>query len=374
MNRMPWLVGSLLGLLLALGLRWFLLNHDRVPEQVELPPRGEARYNTLFALQETLRALSIEVRARPTLQLDEMQLQPGDLLVLASDVRSFGEDDAAALRAFVESGGALLLAAPEGEGVSDAPLLSQLGIALVEVGDESCPDWQRALAASAAAICGSYRLRLLDYADSAPGLRVGTEEHGYALLEGWLGEGRWRALSSIEVLSRKALAEPANRALVEAWLLPLLPEDGAVHLVYAVDVPPFYVLLVRQGWPLLLPLLLALLAWLWQRSQRLGPLLGLPAPDRRALLEHLRAAAEFLFRRGEGKRLHAALHRRFLHELRRDHPALAALQGDALISAVAQHWRLPVDAVRQALYPTQLDQPARFVEAVRTLTHLRAPA
>ena len=42
-------------LIIALGVAWFLHTHERVSDTVDLPPRGEAAYNPLYALRETLR-------------------------------------------------------------------------------------------------------------------------------------------------------------------------------------------------------------------------------------------------------------------------------------------------------------------------------
>lgn len=363
------LVTALVGLVAGLGLHWFFSSYDRIEKEVELPPRGAARYNTLFALQTTLESMGLEVRARPSLNLPAMGLTAEDLLILASDIRTFGDEDVAALTDFILEGGRLAFAAPDAEGGEDAPLLDALGVDLVKVG--KCSDWHRLLTGSTSTRCATYALQSVEEGPSVIGQKLGDASSGYRLIEGGYGEGRWRALSSLRPVGRRAMRTAENRDLAMAWILPLVPERGVVHLVFSVDVPPLYVILVQSGWPVLLPLLLALLAWLWRRGQRLGPVIGLEKPDRRALLEHLQAAAEFLFRRRAGKQLHGALHRRFLAELRRDHPDIAALQGDELVRAVAQRWGLPAEHVRTALYPPELDRPASFVEAMRTLTQLR---
>ncbi|MCB1553506.1 MAG: hypothetical protein KDJ14_06820 [Xanthomonadales bacterium] len=363
------LVTVIVGLVAGLGLHWFFSNFDRVEREVELPPRGAARYNTLFALQHAIEGMGVEVRARPSLDLAAMALSADDLLILASDVRTFGALDVAELADFVADGGRLAFAAPDAEGGDEAPLLDALGVELVAV--ERCTDWHRLLMGQSSSRCATYALQPVEDGPSRIERRLGDAESGYRLLEGYYGDGQWRALSSLRPIGRRALREPEHRDLATAWILPLLPERGVVHLVFSVDVPPLYVLLVQSGWPLLLPLVLALLFWLWRRAQRLGPVLGVEAPDRRALLEHLRATAEFLFRRRAAKQLHGALHRQFLADLRRDHAEIAALQGDELVRAVAERWALPPEQVRGALYPTELERPARFVAAMRTLTQLR---
>ena len=77
-----------------------------------------------------------------------------------------------------------------------------------------------------------------------------------------------------------------------------------------------------------LPLLLALLAWLWARMQRFGPLLPPPAAERRSLLEHIVASGEHSYRYGYAHLLHAAVRDAFLARLRRRDPQAAALEGE----------------------------------------------
>ena len=53
-------LAALGALIVALGVAWFLHTHERVADTVDLPQRGEAAYNPLYALRETLRADGVE--------------------------------------------------------------------------------------------------------------------------------------------------------------------------------------------------------------------------------------------------------------------------------------------------------------------------
>lgn len=360
---------ALVGLALAIGLYAFLHYFEWEERTITLPPRGEASYNPLFALGNTLRARGHEVLVRPTLELEAMALAPGELLLLASDVRVLGADTSAALRDWIASGGQLVFVLPEAEHARTPPLLEALGLQAVEA--SGCLEWQAAQAPRKASLCGNGGVQ--PAADARPWKWGWSNKDGVTrMAQGELGDGSWLALPEIDFLARRALRNRSNAALAWALLQPLLDEQR-VHVVYAVDLPPLHVLLVRYGWPVWLPALLALLAWLWRRSQRLGPLLPLAAPDRRALLEHLRAAGEFALRRQRGGALYAALRRRFDARLQRDAPALAALQGEAQITALAAAWRLDPARVRAALQPHDLARPEAFASAIRSLSQLQAP-
>ena len=360
---------ALVGLALAIGLFAFLHYFEWETREVTLPPRGEASYNPLFALGNTLRARGHEVVVRPTLELEAMALAPGELLLLASDVRVIGADASAQLRDWIAAGGHLVFVLPAAEHARTPPLLEALGVQLVEA--EGCLTWQAPHAPRAARLCGSSGLRT---AGDAPVWRWGwADKNGVTrMARGAVGEGSWLALPELGFLARRALRNRSNATLAWALLQPLL-DAQRVHVVYAVDLPPLHVLLVRYGWPVWVPALLALLAWLWRRSQRLGPLLPLAVPDRRALLEHLRAAGEFALRRRRGGALYAALRRRFDARLQREAPALAALQGEAQVSALAAAWRLDPARVRAALQPPDLARPEAFASAIRSLSQLQAP-
>ena len=360
---------ALVGLALAAGLYAFLHYFEWRVREIALPPRGEASYNPLYALGNTLRARGHVVVVRPTLELEAMALAPGEVLLLASDVRVLGADASAALRDWIESGGRLVFVLPQSDHARTPPLLEALGVRLVEA--DGCLRWQAEQAPRPARLCGSSGIRAAGAA--SPWRWAWADADGVVrMAQGEIGDGRWLALPELDFLARRALRNRSNATLAWALLQPLLGEER-VHVVYAVDLPPLHVLLVRHGWPVWIPLLLALLAWLWRRSQRLGPLLPLAAPDRRALLEHLRAAGEFALRRKRGGALYAALRRRFDARLQRESPVLAALQGEAQVDALAAAWRLDPARVRAALQPPDLGRPEAFAAAIRSLSQLQAP-
>jgi uncharacterized membrane protein YqaE (UPF0057 family) len=375
---------ALIGLGLVCAVVGFLHFFEWHESETTLPPRGEARYNPMFALGKALRLRGHEVHARATLNLDAMQLQPGDVLLLASDVRSIGEDTSDELVGWIYEGGHLVFALPDVDADRTPPLIEQLGLVLST--DAGCVRWQGEGAKAPASLCARSGL-IPNEDDEDDEAEDGQDEDDYgAWTWSWrdedgialmaradAGDGSWLALPGFDLFARRALEDPNHAALTWALLAPLLQEKGRVHLVYAVDLPPLYVLLVERGWPLWIPLLLMLLAWLWRRSQRLGPMLPLAPPDRRALLEHVRAAGEFALRRKRGAALHAALRRRFDARLAREAPMLAALEGEAQVLALASTWRLDPVLVRSALQPGDLTRPDQFAAAIRSLSQLQAP-
>lgn len=397
MSRRNRLIGIAVAcVLLGLIVFWFLSTFHRVEREFDLPPRGEARYNPLFALKKSLQAQGTLVLSRGDFNLPAMALQPADALLLDIDVRTLADAQVDALMDWVNRGGRLLLRLPAGDEGRPGHLLSTLGLSVKR--EFSCLNWSESSnaagadakstpegkdakegkgakedkdGANAGSFCSAYRFVTDAEFEQDFDWLWGNGETGFLFGRHPWGDGQVLIAAEFDFLHNDQLEQPSNAAL--AWQLvgPALGE-GRLFLIYATDVPSWYVLLVRHGWPLLLPLLLALFAWLWARSQRFGPLLPLASPHQRALLAHVQAAGEFAFARHRGAALHAAVLRAFRARLRRRDPVAAALAPDALAQALAERHAIPAARVRQALQPQELARPEHYLAAIRTLMQLRA--
>jgi hypothetical protein len=377
MSRRGVLLSTITVLVVGAIAAWWFHTYKRVSLEIDLPMRGEARYNPLFALKRSLQAHGIEVISSGNSSIDTAALQPGDALVLYSDVRTLNEATSEALLGWVDRGGHLVFAMPSGEG-KHGPLLETLGLYVHE--HQRCLEWPVSTAKSGkdseenqkASHCFQYRFD--SYEDDLTETFDwvwGNADDGYLFGRQYRGEGSLFVAGELDFLDNSELDEPGHADLAWQLLAPVLG-DGRVHLIYAADVAPMYVLILRHGWPILLPLSIALLAWLWARSQRFGPLLPLASGHRRALLEHVQASGEFVFRRGRTMSLYAAVQRLFMARLRRREPALAALDGEALVQGLSTRYDMPAASIRQALNPVDLARPDQFIATIKTLMQLRA--
>ncbi|UXI68031.1 DUF4350 domain-containing protein [Tahibacter amnicola] len=382
MKYKAWIIGGVGAVLVGLLVAWWLYTFERVEKEVSVPPRGEASYNPLFALQKTLEARGLRAESHATLALTALDLKPGDTVIYSADPRAMTRQQVDALLTWVDSGGRLAFAIPASAEGRPGDLMDDLGLTVRESRD--CLEWPAGSGAGTGEPktddekadgkkgrwCTRHRFQVHpeywgDYA-----WLWGNDTQGYLMGRQSFGAGRLFVAANLSFLHNRHLNEGGNAAFAWQVLGPLLGE-GQVHLIYASDVPPWYVYLVRQGWPVLLPLVLALLAWLWARNERLGPVLPLAAAHQRALLMHVRAAGEFAFRRGRGGALYAVVRRGFFERLRRREPLLAALDEENLIVALAERHRLPQADIRQALRPMDLTRPEVFFATIRTLTLLR---
>jgi hypothetical protein len=387
MKLTHYLIGGLvLAVLLAVGVFVFPRLFKEVTTDVPLPATGEAAYNPLYGLKLALQKKHHPVSAWANLAAAEGALARDDTLLLFDRPEAMTQKQAARLLDWVRGGGHLLMPGPP-EGEDPGPLARALGLKAFEG-----PPRRRNLKSSAEADAdeafGACIALAMQGQPTAERVRTWlcnppfvANVPGYLLAGGDAGQG-WRfgrrelgrglvTVSELDYLDNDGLREPEARAMAWQLLAPRLAA-GRVHLVYSADVPSLLHLLLTKAWTVLLPLALALAAWLFWRGQRFGPLLPVPEPRRRALMEHVQAAGEFAWARGRASAMHAAVLRLFRRRLQLREPALAALPDEAQAQALATQLSLPVARVLQALRPQGLQHPATFTQSIATLLSMRS--
>ncbi|KLI99052.1 DUF4350 domain-containing protein [Luteimonas sp. FCS-9] len=364
-------LGLLAALALALGVAWFLHTHERVDEERTLPPRGEAAYNPLYALRQALREAGVPAQSRQRLRLGEIALATHDTLVVYGDPGAMTPGEIDTLVDWVVAGGHLVVRTPPPRlrdgAARPRTLLGALGVQLVD-GGVACEHLRIEGQPPHTEFCSGRRF-LLDEAE--PWLFWGDPDDGLAYARFDCGDGWVDVLADMDFLANDALREGPHWMLARQVLAPNWGR-GTVHLVYAASVPPLWYLLLTRGWMAWGPLLLALAAWLWMRTQRLGPLLPSPPPARRALLEHVRASGEHLVRYGRAPLLHDAVRAAFLARLRRRDPLAASLEGEARDEAIAARTGLTPREVRQALLAPKPDDAAALRQRIARLIQMRS--
>ena len=365
--RVPALVA--LGLLcIGLLAAWWLHTHERVVETRPLPPAGEAAYNPLYALKLALRADGVEAESRQ--RLDFAAARPGrrDTVLLLGDPRTLSGHEVDALLDWVEAGGHLLLTTPRGARLSAAregDLLERLELSL-RPGEGGCEELLLPGQERHVEFCSG--TRFVPRVD--PLLSWGDFSAGFVHVRLARGDGLVDVLASADFLENGGLREVPHLALARQLLAPNYGH-GRMHLVYAADMPPLWRLLLERAWMAALPLLLALLAWLWMRMQRFGPALPPPPQERRSLLEHIQASGEHLRRHGLSSLLHAAMRESFLARLRRRDPLAAALEGVAQAEAIAARTGLPAPEIEHALRSPRPRDAGDFRLRVARLVEMR---
>lgn len=366
-------IGIAVVVVAALIYFWWTSTYERVWYDRPLPLEGEATYNDFFVVQQALRAQGVRVESMPHLQ-GVRHWSDRDGLLLGSDAVTLSPAQVDELLDWVAGGGRLLVATGTMRQGLGAAILARIGV--IPTNEYPCFQFPGKDASPQPDCFAAFRLRASDR--QAFRVAIGSEKQGWVLARRDWGRGQIEVVGNLSPLHMnyggflpKELANARDHAAAWNWqmLSPLL-QGGVFHIVYQSELPPLYVYLLRYGWYALLPLLVALLGWLWAHSQRFGPAMAAPAPDRRALGEHIQASGEYLYRRGLVDALYAPLRRRFDEQLRRRDPELAALPEPDIARVVAQNQRLPLEAVQQAMRPPRPRQHKAFLSSVKTLLHL----
>ncbi len=366
--KKPALIISIIVVLIAgLSSWYFYENFKRVTKERELPIQGEARYNPLYALKLSLRAMGQGVESHARLDFNSLQLKPDDTLLLYSPPNGLSEDQIKKILAWIESGGHLVVSSPSLILQTDElTIFTELGISPASM-DEECFASLGVNPKDSGAFCGD---RFFVEDSEWFSVLHGTEEDGYSLGRLAWGDGGITVVSSLNFMSNQELKETGARQLTYQILANSIGK-GRFHLVYDTDISPLWLLILKHGWALLLPALVLLIAWLIFRSQRFGPLQASPNQDRRALLEHISATGEYMFHRQLGHELHLAVLTMFITRLRRRDPMMAALAGEAQIQALAERTKIDPQKIRQAFKPGSLRQKENFFHSIATLIQLR---
>ncbi len=358
---------------------WWMATFERVIKVQTLPPRGEAAYNPLYALKLALVADGQPTNARQRLELDENPLGAHDTLLLYGDPATLRAQERSELLDWVARGGHLILRTPplrDDLDADDAPIFGELGIVLDGIGEDDDPISE----------CMGLRVaREDDHVEFCYARRFAFAEDGPDILLSWddeasetsvfarlaHGRGTVDVLADLDFLNNNQLEDGPHYALARQLFQPNRGEGGTAHLIYSADVPSLFRLMMRYGWMIATPLLLALMLWLWLRTERFGPLQPSPAAERRSLLEHVQAAGDHLYRYGRSAVLYDAVFDAFLRRLRRRDPYAAALDGALRVEAIARRTGMSTAEIEDALrYPRPRD-PRDFVYRIAKLLHLR---
>lgn len=155
-----------------------------------------------------------------------------------------------------------------------------------------------------------------------------------------------------------------------AWLLWYLTQDREVTFVYRTGHDGLAAQLLRHFPEALLALSLILALTLWHLSQRLGPLADASNRGRRELLEHIRASADFLYRRAGQRHLVEGLQQDILRKVQRQHPGFDTLNLEQQWQVLATASSLPIETIAHAMRPPSA-KPASIAEFTSQAAHLQ---
>jgi hypothetical protein len=368
-NRVIGLI--LLGVLLGVGSWWFTQHFHFTKERVWVGYRGEARYNPYFAARLLLERMGLRVHQRIDLSAPQA-LPPDGTVVLTAHRSEMSPVAVEELLEWVRQGGNLLVAV-ENDTVRD-PLLDAIGVSARWPSHEEEEQANKARRGPDTVVLPDGR-RLRADLQYGPVLDERKKSHGWEhpsatgtrIMEFEWADGRIVLFGSFRPFSNAYIDELqhaellwsfAGRAPGELYFVRHLESENLLswlrtHATFALAAGAGFVLL-----------------WLWRVVSRFGPLQPGPTPDRRSLLEHIRALGRFHFEQHQLSRLLGLLRKDCLELFDRAAPLSRGLDRAARLKEASRLTHLRPRELVQA-FTGPLATPHDFHTAVRTLASFR---
>jgi len=352
-----WVLAIAALVLLCVGTFFTTFERKQVDEDV--PASGKAATNRFYALEHAMRGMGI-----PAHSVSGIPVGDESLVLLGVNPANLDRDDTADLLSLADDGGRVVLRTGSEAEMARAFFWKNLGkeVGLAPAG-LGCLELQGHTGEKSYEWCGTrVKLRAAARVDGL------GDAKGDLMVTFRYGEGTITLVPSLEPFSGRGIEDPVSRRLV-VRALHLDNSEQSAALVYRVEGDRIWSLLFTRGWPAMLAFALLLVAWAASRAVRLGPLLDTRRADRRALVEHVQAAGEFLYRRDRGRGLHARVCAGVLARARRLDPGTDDIEGESLHARLAERFdEAPADIERAFRPPVDANA---FRDSVAILSRLR---
>ena len=383
----------IVGLLLAVGSWVFLHYYERIERDSHFGYSPEARFNDYLAATRFLNAMGIQASDWPAPTPQSTLPGRGEVLLMTSKRLTLDRPTQQVLLDWVRGGGYLIISARtqtvvdglgdifdrfnEVSSVRDA-LFDDLGIELLEVDDVEKGPTTLWFGDMADPIEVEFSRRIRMSAGDGPMRPLAEDDAGAVLLSGTLGDGHVSVIVDRKVLHNRRIGDDDNALLL--WhLVNLYGPPAAVRVVSDDDMPALPVWLWGHARELLISVALLVLLALYAASRRFGPLRQLAPPQRRSLVEHLRASGAFQWRYRYPGALLQAVQDDVRREMGVKHPLTAGLEPARVAAHLAELVDMPEADIRRALSdpatagsePDGRMKPEIYTEHVRLLTELR---
>jgi hypothetical protein len=373
------LSSAIIVLIAALFAVWFFTTHEKVVIEIPATYQGEARFNDLFAAELLLRELAIDADSRSSLLPSEWLPEPSDTLLVRASPALAATDERELLQRWVVAGGHLVILAPAQSTRLTEDFFDYFGYRVIEIDPAAEGRWDDAVVVPEtdtglesigyAIDAASATFRLESTGDGFAGATL-SDVHGiFAARRAW-GGGVVTAIAGSMLFGNRFLAESDHaRLLLDSVAGHVEPRK--VWLVYEASFPPLWQLVWDHAPYAVSGIALAVLVWLWSTIPRFGPLMSPARPERRSIIEHVRAAGQFLWRYDGAKDLAAGSAATVVHRADSMHSGIGRLPLAEQAALIGKLTRRPARVVLDALEPRDHMGQREFTQRIRMLQALR---
>ncbi len=375
-HRLILLLNVLLVVLIA---SWFFNNFTQVSKTVHQDQSPAARRNSLLAAQRFLQSLGHQVESIHGREILVKLPTTDDVVVIKHFFTSLAKDKETALLEWVADGGHLVTSLSKDYDMdahsSGYSFFDTLKIhrhsnadhdADTDTGKQSFQyyeDWETGAVTFDSSAYLHIGDRETEFTITNSSLNnSNTKKTPYHFVQFNYGQGLITLSSDNAFLANKSIGDHDH-----AWLLSLIVETnqdpGKIWLLYDLDMPSLWSLLIKYAAPIVGSIAIALLLWLWMAMQRSGPLVETSETKRRDILEHLNMRSQFLWRYGKHQQTLAKTQQIVLEKWQQHYPLLLKLSNDAQIQWISKQSGLDLASTRQALLETITDSNAMIIQA-----------
>ncbi len=385
----------LAGLILIGGIwytQWFYNNFEKVTEEQRVDISPEATRNRFLAAERFLTMLGYEAESFRARNLITMLPPTSDALLVRRMPPEMSDQQIDTLDKWVEAGGVLILA-PQyfyEDDETNNPFLDYLGVRMVSPAavdedevEEATVSFSIENAAADAADRSVYRQVKLSLASEANPVTVSFRrdrvledregwssetfgsEQGANYLKIAFGQGRVLVLSDLDLFTNDWINKDDNAFLLSY----LVGGSRKVWLQYSIDAVPLPQL-VWQKIPFIVCTLVILLVLMgWRLFLYTGPRLTLQNLQRRNLLEHIDATANYAWRIDRASSLFENNRKALEQAWRARHPALNSMDNTQRSEWIAEKTGMAATAVERSLYH-EITKDQDFIKASLVLQQL----
>lgn len=334
--------------LVAGGATWFLQNFELETLDEFTGYKGEARNNSLFAARLFSKQMGI-----PAQRQDGLASLPDTdtVIVLNTERFSLSAEKITELLDWVSAGGHLITRArvdldnkadaeaETGTETEDRDILqARLGISIgaheLPDEDELPAEIQLPNSPEAVSVTIDFFNDLQTTADNARKYQLTGSTW---LVQQPQGKGLVTLASTLDMIENSALDQADHGKFLLYLLQSHNPDYQQVWLVHQDTLPHLFALLFRHASPLLVVLGLLLLFTFWALMPRFGALIVEPPPERRRILDHIKASGQFLWKKQQNgpEQLCAVLQHTIRQQAQRRIPGWQFLPADEQYQSLA---------------------------------------
>lgn len=285
-----------------------------VTEDVYVGYKGEARTNPYLAAERLLHKRGLQAHyIHNEYQLDDLLKKPGTLFFLTSS-DTFKDKNLYSLLDWVESGGNLVIifnlphilfnAEAEEEYYYKDFFTDYLGIDITLNTDESITESE--ITAKLPGTDREISVTLEDYFflnDIDGGVTWAIQQNGNNLLLQYQMGAGFLSITVTQAFIKNDMISQQDNAVLFWYLTTQGAAKRDVWFLWRHELKSFWHTLFQYSWMFWLSLLFFLIFFIWQSSQRFGPLISTDDTVRRSLIEHVFASGQLLWKKKQGSLL-----------------------------------------------------------------------